>query len=300
MNLILVKHPKSLITHRRSAGFTLIEVLIALFILVLIGTTTSKAVIDAAKLREVLRDETEFASEFRTSVAFIERDLNQVFNPRWFLPADLKPLDPYNNNPAPIPPEGTPPGAKVLTVDEISRRTRGGAFQSSDYWGPVLDPSGIRSSRFKGKSDSFSFITASHLRIYQQKKESIFSKVRYEMIHQPNNSNLSDEQNRKYSSLLALVKIENTRAFEMEEPKEANYINSYIILNNIKQIKFSYYKKDEKDSLREWDSESADLKGQFPSAVEIELTLTGPKDRLLDEKLLFYLETPNDVLPKTY
>ncbi|NDG85595.1 MAG: hypothetical protein EBX52_11260, partial [Proteobacteria bacterium] len=40
--------------------------MISLFILVLIGTTTSKAVVDAAKLKEVLRDETDFSSEFRT------------------------------------------------------------------------------------------------------------------------------------------------------------------------------------------------------------------------------------------
>ena len=285
------------------SGFTLIEVLIALFILILIGTTTAKAVIDAAKLREVLRDETEFASEYRTSVAFIERDLNQVFNPRWFLPADFKPLDPYNNNtlvPAPAPGAPAAPVIKTLTTDEISRKTRGAAFQPSDYWGPVIDPTGIRASRFQGKADTFSFVSSSHIRIYQQKKESIYAKVKYQLIKQPNNPNLTDEQNAKYSSLQALVKIENTHAFEAEDPKDAAYINTYVILNNIKKIKFSYYKKDDKEPLREWDSETTDLKWQFPSAIEMEVSISGPKDRTLDEKILFYLETPNDILPKTY
>ena len=78
------------------------------------------------------------------------------------------------------------------------------------------------------------------------------------------------------------------------------YINTYVILNNIKKIKFSYYKKDEKDPVKEWDSESTEQKGIFPIAVEMEVSISGPKERNLEEKLLFFLETPNDLLPKTY
>jgi hypothetical protein len=97
-----------------------------------------------------------------------------------------------------------------------------------------------------------------------------------------------------------LVKIENTRAFELEDPTDAPYINTYVILNNIKKITFAYYRKDEKDTTKEWDSESVAQKGLFPTAISVELTVIGPKDRTIDEKLLFYLETPNDLLPKTY
>ena len=285
----------------------MIEVMIALMILVMIGMTTSKAVIDAAKLKEVLKDETDFASEYRTSFSFIERDLDQVFNPRWFLSADLKPLDPFNQsgtaanatatagNPTtgPVKPAG-------LSIEEITRRTKGMGFQTYEYWGPILDPSGIRASRFQGKDKSMSFVSASHARIYQQKKESIYAKVKYELIKQPSNPNLSKEQNDKYASLFALVKVENTRAFELEEPKDVPYVNTYVILNNIKTFKFSYYKRDDKEPLREWDSETQDVKGTFPTAVEVEVSLVGPKDRSMDAKVIFNLETPNDILPKTY
>jgi prepilin-type N-terminal cleavage/methylation domain-containing protein len=287
----------------KNKGFTLIEVMIALFILVMIGTTTSKAVIDAAKLKEVLKDETEFSSEFRTSTLFIERDLSQIFNPRWFLPPDLKPLDPYNPPPPPPPPApGQRPPMPTLGVDEITRKTRGRAFQPTDFWGPILDPTGIRASRFKGKEAEISFVTASHVRIYQSKKESIYAKVRYELVKQEPNPNLNEEQNRKLAGLFSLVKVENTRAFELDEPKDAPYVNTYVILNNVKKLKFSYLKAGEKDSVREWDSESSDQnqKGKFPSSVEMEVTLVGPGDRILESKVLFNLETPNDVLPKTY
>jgi prepilin-type N-terminal cleavage/methylation domain-containing protein len=286
---------------QKNKGFTLIEVMIALFILVMIGTTTSKAVIDAAKLKEVLKDETEFSSEFRTSTLFIERDLSQIFNPRWFLAPDFKPLDPYNPPPPPPPPApGQRPPLPVLGIDEINRRTRGRGFQPSEFWGPILDPSGIRASRFKGKETELSFVTASHVRIYQSKKESIYAKVKYELVRQEPNPNLTAEQNQKHAGLYSLIKIENTRAFEMDEPKEAPYLNSYVILNNVKKLKFSFYKSGEKEPVREWDSESSDQKGKFPASVEMEVTLVGPEDRVMDSKVLFNLETPNDVLPKTY
>ncbi len=271
-------------------GFTLLEVMIALFILVIIGTTTSKAVIDAARLKEVLKDETEFYGQFRTSVGFIERDLAQVFNPRWFLAPDHQKIDFFGGSQTRTTGQEDP--IPKLGADEIVRRTRGTASQTFEYWGPVLDASGIRASRFQGKEDKFSFISASHARIYQMKKESIYSKIRHEVVRQDSTD--------KTSSLLALNKVENTRAFELEEPREANYLQTYLILGNIKKIRFSYHKAGEKDGKPDWDSETADPPGSFPASVEMEVTLVGPKDRILEEKVRFNLETPNELLPKTY
>ena len=302
MNSVSVKlqNKKSHSRVGNTHGFTLIEVMIALFIMVLIGVTTSKAVVDAAKLKEVLKDETEFSSEFRTSIGFIERDLNQVFNPRWLLSPDLKPMDPYAQPAQPV--AGAPtPTAPVMTPTEINQKLKGTAFQAFEYWGAILDQTGIRPSRFKGTDNSMSFVAADHARIYQQKRESIYSKVKYELIPQPENPNLNKEQNAKLKGLKALTKTENTRAFELEEPsKEAAYVNQYVILNNIQKIQFYYYKLGEKDPVKSWDSESTEQKGIFPEAVEIEVTLKAPNDRTLDSKILFKLETPNDVLPKTY
>jgi prepilin-type N-terminal cleavage/methylation domain-containing protein len=290
-------------TSHSQAGFTLIEVMISLFVLVLIGVTTSKAVLDAAKLKEVLKDETEFASEYRTSMGFIERDLNQVFNPRWLLPPDQKPYDPYAQ-PAPVAPQnpGAPASAakQTLPPDQLNRFLKGFAFQTFEYWGMVYDQTGIRPSRFKGTDNSFSFVAASHTRIYQQKKESIYAKIKYSLIPQPPNPNLNKEQNEKLKGLFSLIKEENTHAFELEEPKDAPYVNYYTILNNIKKFKIGYYKTGEKDPVTSWDSDAVDTKGIFPEALEIEVSLQGPNDRTMDAKVLFKLETPNDVLPATY
>lgn len=280
---------------RNNKGFTLIEVMIALFILVIIGTATSKAVIDAARLKENLKDETEFSSELRTSITLIERDLNQIFNPRWFLAPDAKPLDPYAQ---PTPPK---PGAPAtLSPADVNNKLRGAAFQSFEYWGPVYDVSGIRPSRFKGDETSMSFVAASHVRIYQQKKESIYSKIRFELNKQQPNPNLSKEQNEKNAGLYSLIKMENTRAFDLDEPKEAPYLQYFTLLNQIKSLKFKYYKAGEKNPANTWDSEAADTKGIFPEMVEMDLSLQALNGRTLDAKLLFKLEAPNEVLPTTY
>ncbi len=276
-------------------GFTLIEVMIALFILVIIGTATSKAVIDAARLKENLKDETEFSSEFRTSITLIERDLNQVFNPRWFLSPDAKALDPYAQ--PVVQPENAP---HVMSATEVNNKLRGAAYQATEYWGPVFDVSGIRPSRFKGDDHSMSFVSASHVRIYQQKKESIYSKIKYDLIKQVPSSNLNKEQNEKNSGLSSLIKTENTRAFDLDEPKEGPYLQYFTVLNQIKSIKFKYYKAGEKNPATSWDSEAADTKGIFPEMVEIELSLQALNGRTLDGKLLFKLEAPNEVLPSTY
>ena len=283
-------------------GFTLIEVMIALFVLVLIGLTTSKAVIDAAKLKEVLKDETEFASEFRTSMGFIERDLNQIFNPRWLLAADQKAYDPYAQPNVPVAGVGATGAAArpILPPDQLNRFLKGFAFQVFDYWGMVYDQTGIRPSRFKGNENSFSFVAASHTRIYQQKKESIYAKIKYELIPQPENANLNKEQNDKLKGLQALIKTENTHAFELDQPKDAPYVNFYTILNHIKKFKVRYYKAGEKEPVNSWDSDAVDTKGLFPEALEIELSLQGPNERNMDAKILFKLETPNNVLPVTY
>jgi len=274
------------------SGFTLIEVMISLFILVIIGVATSKAVIDAAKLKENLKDETEFSSEFRTSVTLLERDLNQVFNPRWFLAPGAVALNPYEQPTQPIPGK--------LSAQEVNNRLRGMAFQSFDYWGKVYDTSGIRPSRFKGDEKSMSFVSASHIRVYQQKRESIYAKIRYELVKQPENPNLSKEQNQTNADLFSLIKTENTRAFDLEDPREAPYIQYYTILNQIKSIKFRYFKTGEKNPLNSWDSDSEEFKGAFPESVEMELSLRALNGRTMDANVLFKLETPNEVLPTTY
>jgi prepilin-type N-terminal cleavage/methylation domain-containing protein len=285
-------------------GFTLIEVLISLFILVLIGFTTSKAVVDAANLKEILKGETEFSSEVRTSISFIERDLSQIFNPRWFLPPNQRAMDPFAQ-PTPAPAGGGAAGAnsnirKALSPDDLNRFLQGMAFQSFEYWGPVYDSSGIRPSRFKGTENSMQFVSASHYRIYAQKKESIYAKIKYEVVRQPPNPNLTKTENEKLAGLFQLVKIENTRAFELEEKRDSPHENVYVILNNIKKLRFGYFKPETKDPVREWDSDRQEQRGVFPEAVEMEFSLAAPNDRTLDATVLFKLEAPNHVLPATY
>lgn len=272
---------KPTLPHSRS-GFTLVEVLVVLFVLVLIGTMMAQAIVEAGKLKMTLTEETEFSNELRTSLQIIERDLNQTFNPRWILPSPFVALDPYN----PTPPTTTQPNQNPdlvpATIDEINNRLRGSAFQKTEFWGPVIASSGIRAARFVGTDKGFSFVSASHVRVYQQKKESIYAKIKYELV------------------LDRLVKTVNTRAFEIEEVKDAPYIQTYTVLRKVKSMKFSYYKLGNKEPQRSWDSESNDQLWEYPESVEIAFTLIGPGGREIPTTIDFKLETPSDALPQTY
>jgi prepilin-type N-terminal cleavage/methylation domain-containing protein len=275
-----------------NSGFTLIEVMIALFILVIIGFATSKAVIDAARLKETLKEDTEFSSEFRTSISLIERDLNQVFNPRWFLGPDMRPCDFSDTRPA------TPPAK--LNCAEVNNRLRGEAARSTEYWGKVFDTTGIRPSRFKGDEKSMSFVSASHLRVYREKRESIYAKVKFEIEKQRENPNLTREQNQQNAGLYSLIKTENTRAFDLDEPKESPDIQYFTVLNQIKSLKFRYYKAGEKNPVNTWDSDTEEFNGAFPEMVEMELSLQALNGRTMDATVMFRLEAPNEILPSTY
>lgn len=267
-------------------GFTLIEVLVVLFILVLIGTMMAQAIVDAGKLRLTLTQETEFANELRTSLQVIERDVSQSFNPRWILPSRLQPLDPYN---PPQPSQGNENKNSDLipaTIEEINNRTRGEAFKTTEYWGPVLAPSGIRAARFLGDENSFSFISASHVKVYKEKKESIYAKIKYF---------LNKDQ---------LIKRVNTRAFDLNDPKilsqDTPYLQDYTLLTQILSLKFSYYSKKNAGFVKTWDSESQELKWQYPESIEMTFTLKGPGGKEVTQTVDLKMEAPEDALPQTY
>ena len=206
-------------------GFTLIEVMISMLIFAFIVMLTSKSVIEAAKLKAKLSEGTEFSSSLRTSIGFMERDLNQVFNPRWFLAADLERLDP-NKQPLPVqagaPAKATP--TPPMTLAELNKRLNNTAFQAFEYWSQVLDYTGIRASRFKGDETHMSFVTSDHIRVYKQKKESIYVKVKYELVKD------------------TLYKTIHTHAFDLEEKDDSPDRVTYVILTNVKKLKFQYFK----------------------------------------------------------
>ncbi len=267
-------------------GFTLLEVLIALVILSIIGVLTARAISEALRLREQLLVETEVNVELRAGYFILERDLSQVFNPLSMLPTGFTRLDP--NAPPPVRTEGQPADTEP-TARDVDQFLGGNAFASTDYWGPVIHSSGVRAARFRGNEKEFSFVANSNIRIYKERRESIFVKIRYSVVPS------------KTPGEFELVKSTDTAAFEMDDKKDSTSKRSVPVLTHLKSMDIQYAATNQKDPYKTWDSETQqNTLGQFPESVRFVFQIVDRAERIIDQEWLFRLEAMSDTLPGTY
>lgn len=269
------------------AGFTLLEVLIALVILSIIGVLTARAISEALRLREQLLVETEVNVELRAGYFILERDLSQAFNPLSMLPTGFTRLDP-NAAPPPLP-AGTQNANPEPSARDVDQFLGGSAFAPTEFWGPVIHSSGVRASRFKGSEKEFSFIANSNIRIYKERRESIFVKIRYSVVPS------------KTPGEFELMKTADTAAFDLDDKKDSNSKRSVPVLTHLKSMDIQYTAANQKDPYKTWDSETQqNTLGQFPESVRFVFQIVDRAERIIDQEWLFRLEVMSDTLPGTY
>jgi prepilin-type N-terminal cleavage/methylation domain-containing protein len=264
--------PNSLVSDR--SGFTLIEVLISIVILAFISLGIYQATAETYRLREALSNEGDFYNSIRLSMTILQRDIAMMYSPIQLMPSP----SPSGNNPQmnpnsfgnpayPNPQPGTPgaPANPALTEAIQKDPDLGLEF---DFWGPAIDASGVRPSRFVGTEKKITFISASHLRMYKDTPESVFAKIIYELV--------PDEFDKESQML---VKTESTDVFQMEDRKDASK-RDYPLLHGIKKLTFRYFRKDKDNGIgaweRGWDSDSEDQKNIYPDIVEVNFEINGP------------------------
>jgi prepilin-type N-terminal cleavage/methylation domain-containing protein len=275
--------------NKAQSGFTLLEVLIALVILSIIGVLTARAISEALRLREQLLVETEVNVELRAGYFILERDLSQVFNPISMLPTGFARLDPNAPPPPPVQSSGDSAQPGDLTARDVDQFLGGNAFVTTEFWGPVIHSSGVRASRFKGNEREFSFISNSNIRIYKERRESIFLKVRYSVVPS------------KTPGEYELVKTTDTAAFDLEDKKESPSSRSVPILTHLKSMDIQYTAMNQKDAYKTWDSETQqNTIGQFPESVRFVFQIVDRSERVIDQEWLFRLEAMSETLPGTY
>src|SRR4051812_26119592 len=112
------------------SGFTLLEVLIAMAVLVFISFAVYQATIETYRLRDTLSAEGEFHNGIHLATSILQRDITMLYSPSITLP-DKKP-DPNT------PPN--PQQMQVIMSDDLG--------QTYTYWSPAANPSGLRPSHF--------------------------------------------------------------------------------------------------------------------------------------------------------
>ncbi len=243
----------------KTAGFTLIEVMIAMIILVFISLGIYQATTETYHLREVLSAEGEFYNSIRMAMDIMQRDVAAMYSPHM-----LKP------KPAP----SSTPDPQAATPQELQDLANSDQGRTNDFWLGATERTGVRPSRFVGTDSKISFISVSHVRLYRDSLESDFAKVTYELI--------KDEEAPAGSSAMALLKTESTNAFDDDERRDRKFQNKYILLHGIKKLSYRYYRKDKDRLETSWDTDKEDFKEKYPDYIEVTFEVGGPSNLSFD------------------
>lgn len=267
------------------AGFTLLEVLISLAILIFICFAIFQATTETYKLRDNLTVEGDLNNSMILAMSVVQRDINLIYSPKIAMP-NKKPAGPpnsgqnnyqQNNYQGGIPGNGggAIPGEEI--TDDLT--------QTLPFWSAAIQASGLRPSRLVGKENKLTFIALSHVRIYKEAPESEFARITYELK--------SDSKNMDNPGTYILMKTESPNAFANEDRQDTTAI-TYEVLHGIKSFTFSYHQKDGEGwkTLNSWDTDREDTKNIFPDIIEIKLEILGPKKFSLEGDYKFRPEIP--------
>ncbi len=255
------------------SGFTLMELVIAIFVLMLMSVGIFQAIWETFRLRDTLLVEGDFYNAIRLSTDLLRRDINLMYSPMLMAP------------PKPSPSPGAVPGDPYAAFAGANSNDLGDLMVAKDYWGPAIDATGLRPSRFVGTDRKLTFIAASHIRVYKDSPESDLAKVSYELVE--DRSAIDGVE----GSLL--LKTTSPNAFDLESDRD-KYVVTLPLLHGVKSLRFRFYRLSNKTWYNNWDTEQEDFRNIFPDMIELALEVNGPQ-RLSHEGLyLFRPEVPLD------
>lgn len=271
---------------RSEAGFTLIEIMISMAILVMISFAIFEATTETYRLRDVLSSEGKFYNGIRLASLIVQRDIAMIYTPTLM---KANPTNQPGQNGAQNGPQNMGGGSNSLGDD---------LGQTFKFWAPAIEETGLRPSHFVGSDTKMSFVSLSHIRVYRDTPESEFAKITYEL-----QADTSPD-----ASGTILVKTEDPNAFTVDEklgfaiqgPKPRRFE----LLRGIQKLSFSYYQKDGNTwkITKSWDSDKDETKNRYPEIVEMKmevanLEVPGTNKPLFEGTFKFRPEIPvNGVL----
>ncbi len=270
-------------------GFTLLEVVVALAILVGIAFAIFQATQQTFRLREILSTEGDFYSRVRLASTLLWQDLSLIYSPQI-----------ASRYPKPSP--DVPP---TSLADQVFFASTANLSQTFTFWAPAIKRSGLRPSRFIGSDTQMSFIALSHIRMYRETAESEFAKITYSLVPDDKPSETKGGNAALSiatpSSGLTLVKTSSSNAFAVEENNDP-FLKSYRLLSGIKTFHLKYYQRDGLTwkITSNWDSDRDGTRNQIPDAIELVMDVIGPKNQLFEGRYQFRPEIPYYGLPTTF
>ena len=254
------------------SGFSLIEVLIAMAVLVFISLGLAQTITSTFKLRDSIMNEGDFYNGIRLALEIVQRDVSLLYSPVVMIPKKEQKLD---ANGLPMPPDA----AEQKDLQTLLATDHG---QTSAFWAPATDRTGIRPSRFVGTDSKMTFIAISNIRIYRDSVESDFSKVTYELLP----DKFDSEGGR------VLTKTESPNAFDDDERRDKEFQRVFPLLRGISKLQYRYYKKDKNQWYSSWDSDKEDFRNVYPDIIEVTVDVRGPFRLNFEGRYRFRPEVP--------
>lgn len=270
------------------SGFTILELLISIALLVIISFSIYQATTETYKLRDVLQNEGEFHNGVRMAMSLMNRDITLLYSPLDVVPQSQSlPKTPTKGQAAQT-------GINQQAFQEQEEIRAAGMDRPSKFWGGAIDRAGVRPSRFVGTEDTLSFISTSHIRVYKDSPESEFAKITYELKDDEISADLGLPEDSK-----VLVKTEDPDAFDLEDnalvdstDDEGSLKRTYPLIHGIRTLKFRFYWKEKEQWLTSWDSDSSDTKNLYPDVIEVTVEVDGPSRLFFEGRYLFRSEVP--------
>lgn len=236
------------ISLKTKAGFTLIEVILAISILSTLTVLTTQALTRALKAKSKIQTEVDDVSGLRDTMRMIRTDLNLAYHHRDFEQeiADLvsKPATPAN--PAtPLPPQPVTP-RENKRID------------------PITD--------FVGTEDQMNFVTMNNARTTANSRQADFSEVGYSLKDCRNFTDSSKSSKCLYRRIQLIVDADVTEGG-----------TEVVMLENITEFKIRYIGEGKQDWVSTWKTNNggdAATKGRYPELVEVSLAI----EREIDKK----------------
>jgi prepilin-type N-terminal cleavage/methylation domain-containing protein len=230
----------------QAAGFTLIEVILAITILSTLSILTTQAITRALKARTKIQAEVEDVSALRDSMRMIRSDLHQAYHHRDF---EKEMLD-LATKPKPVtaaPGQPIPPPAAVTPV--VPRQTK--------RWSP--------DTQFVGDEANVNFVTMNGGRTSSNTVQADFIEVGYSL------KSCNNLTTGKPSKCL----YRRTQNIIDEDVKTGG--NEIVMLENVTEFNLRYIGETKQDWIKTWNSSPTGPDGatrnRFPDAVEVSLTI---------------------------
>jgi len=253
---------------KSAAGFTLLEIVIAVSIMAFVSIFTARMIQQGLQARSKIQGQIDRSGTLHSALQLMTRDIEMAFNYRDFN------VELYNEaqkqrrkRQAKPPPPGTPPGTPGSPPPPPPPPPPGGVTPTDNDALAKEFPYKENKvyTRFLGDEEKLNFTSLNNFRAARNIKQSDQAEIGYYLEN-------CNSRIKKDSSSRCLWR--RTASIIDDDVSEGG--KAQVLIENVKELKFRYIGQGSDDEwVNTWKSDGSlnDRDGRFPTAVEISLTI---------------------------